>query len=322
MKSLFALLVAILLSPINHSWANTDIIISKPKIIKANNIKLWTESFGDEHNPPILLIIGAGAQSILWPDKFCQKLADQGFYVIRYDHRDTGESSKINFKKHPYTVMDLTKDAVAVLDKYKINQANIVGFSMGGQIAQFMAAYYPSRVLSLTLIGTSTSFKEGFDAFAGVAPKEDALSAPLPYYVEWATRKVDYKKQTRSQKIKDFIHSWKLLNGDKTPFDEKLYTLIAERSFARSKLDNPYFHHSKAMQASFAEHEKAPSLITAPTLIIHGTEDPVFGVDHAEALHDAISDSKLEIIEGMGHALNTHFYDQIVGLIKERAQKE
>ncbi len=315
MKKIFAIAIALWSCVLSNSWA-----ASNTNMVKANGVTLWTESFGDKQNPPILLIIGAGSQAILWPDEFCQKLAKEGFFVIRYDHRDSGKSSAVNYQKNPYTVMDLAKDAVAVLDYYKIKKANIVGFSMGGQIAQFLGAYFPSRVSTLTLMATSTSFKEGFDAFAG-NPVE-GLSPPQDFYVKWATRGVDPAKQTEAEKIKDFVHSWKILNGDKVPFDTMLYTQIAKDSLARSKLTNPYFSHSLAMRASFADHKRAPGLIKAPTLIIHGSEDPVFGVDHAEALHDAIADSELVVIDNMGHLLNTHFYDEIIALIKEQTQKE
>jgi pimeloyl-ACP methyl ester carboxylesterase len=293
----------------------------KPIDSYANNgeIKLWTESFGNSTDPSILLIIGAGSQSILWPDEFCKKLANQGFFVIRYDNRDTGKSSAIDYAKNPYTIMDMAKDSLAVLDHYNINQANIIGFSMGGQIAQFIGAYFPERAKTITLMATSTSFEEGFNAFAG---KYDGkgLSAPKDHYVKWAT-KATTPNQTYEQKLSDFVHSWKLLNGDKTPFDEALYKQIAENSFARSNLDNPYPQHAYAMKASYNEHKEAPGKINLPTLIIHGEEDPVFGVDHAEALHKNIRGSKLEVIKGMGHNLNTRFYDPLINLIKNHCKK-
>lgn len=315
MKRILVLAIALWGCVISNSWA-----AGSTNMVKANGVTLWTESFGAKQNPAILLIIGAGAQAILWPNEFCQNLAKAGFFVIRYDHRDSGKSSAVNYQKHPYTVMDLSKDALAVLDYYKIKKAHIVGFSMGGQIAQFLGAYFPSRVLTLTLIATSTSFKEGFDAFAG--EPVHGLSAPQEHFVKWATRQVDLARQTSAKKIKDFVHSWEILNGDKIPFDKKLYTELAQESLTRSKLTKPYFNHSLAMKASFADHKRAPGLIKAPTLIIHGSEDPVFGVDHAESLHEAIASSELVIIDNMGHNLNTHFYDEIIALIKTQSQKE
>src|SRR6516164_2532126 len=96
----------------------------------SNGIHLWVESFGSSSDTPILLITGAGSQGILWPNEFCQKLAGHGYFVIRYDHRDTGKSSRIDYQVSPYTVMDLSRDAIAVLDHFNIESAHIIGFSM------------------------------------------------------------------------------------------------------------------------------------------------------------------------------------------------
>jgi pimeloyl-ACP methyl ester carboxylesterase len=284
-----------------------------------NGLKLWSESFGSAQNPPILLIIGAGSQCKLWPDSFCEKLAAQGFFVIRYDHRDTGKSSSVEYADAPYTVMDLTQDAVEVLIAYQLNAAHIVGFSMGGQIAQFLGAYFPYYAKTLTLMATSTSFQEGFQAFAGDKDIQ-GLTPPKEYYVKWATRNIDSNKQSYEEKVNDFIHSWKLLNGNKVIFDEQLYQEIAKDVFTRSPLHNPYPNHALAMQANYKEHSLAQSLIKANTLIIHGSEDPVFGEDHAQALHAAIKDSKLVILNGMGHNLNTHFFDEIINLITQQTK--
>lgn len=291
-------------------------LFSCNKIAIKSGINLWVETIGIPTDIPILLIIGAGSQCKLWPDEFCKKLADKGYFVIRYDHRDTGKSSSLNYNDSPYTIMDLSQDAVAVLDHFNIRSAHIFGFSMGGQIAQFIGAYFPQYAQTITLMGTSTSFREGFNAFEGKTTL-DGLSPPKKYYVEWATRVVDVAQQSQEDKIRDFINSWKLLNGNKTTFDETLYKQIAIDCYSRSDLHNPYPNHALAMQASYDEHKKAPDLMRAPTLIIHGNEDPVFGVDHAESLHSQIKDSQLHFIDEMGHNLNTKFFGQIISLVND-----
>lgn len=284
-----------------------------------NGINLWVESFGNPMNTPILLIIGAGAQCKLWPDDFCKKLADHGYFVMRYDHRDTGKSSRIDYQNSPYTIMDLTQDAVEVLDHFHIQSAHIVGFSMGGQIAQFIGAYFPEYAKTITLMGTSTSFKEGFNAFEGKLTSE-GLSPPKAHYVKWATRVINIEELSPEEKIQDFLTSWKFLNGDKAAFDEEVYNQIAIETYSQSKLDN-YANHALAMQASYEEHKNAPSLIKAPTLIIHGNEDPVFGVDHAYALNKEIQESQLFIIDEMGHNLNSKFFGEIITLIKNHVNQ-
>lgn len=288
------------------------------KIVQNNDIQLWSESFGNPKNPPVLLISGAGAQCILWPDAFCKMLAKQGFFVIRYDNRDVGFSSKVDYSKNPYSITDLTQDAIAVLNTYHLEKAHIVGFSMGGEIAQFLGAYHPEHVLSLTLVATSTDMEPGFLAFKGIHdPKR--LSGPAAEYVKWANRPVNPKEQSLKEKINDFLYSFRLLNGTETPFDEKLYRQIAKLNFKRGQDNNPYLNHANAMNASFSEHRKAIHRIHSPTLILHGTADPIFGKDHADALNKGISNSKLVMIQGMGHTLSPKFYDEIVPLIKAHA---
>lgn len=298
------------------SLAESHFVFCDTKFIYSKNIKIWTESFGKQTNPAVLLIIGAGAQSILWPDEFCEKLAKEGFFVIRYDHRDTGLSSLIDYQKNPYNIQDLADDAIAVLNTYAIQKAHIVGFSMGGEIAQFIGAYYPEKVHDIILMATSTNMEPGFNAFSGKYNPKD-LSPPLPEYVKWATRTVDLSKQTQEEKLQDFIHTWQLLNGSESEFDTALYLKIAKLCFKRAKNDNPYENHAKAMQASFDEHRQVPKLIKVPTLIIHGKADPIFGIDHGKALNDGIANSKLVLIEHMGHALNPVFYKKIIHLMKE-----
>ena len=277
-------------------------------------IQLWAETFGSETHPAVLLISGAGSQCKFWADVFCTDLADRGYFVIRYDHRDTGKSSAVNYAEQPYTVMDLTQDAVSVLEHYGIPAAHIVGFSMGGQIAQFLGAYFPQYAKTLTLMGTSTSFEEGFSAFQG--DWSDArLSKPKKDYVALATTPVAYDQLTLEEKIQNYMHAKQLLNGNKIPLDTEICLAIAKEYFTRSTLDNPYPSHSAAMLASYEPHRKAAPLINAPTLIIHGTEDPIFGLDHGDALKQAIKGSELVILEGMGHSLNAHFFDECIALI-------
>lgn len=297
---------------------NKELFMQKNILLK-NGMSLWVESFGHVTNPAILLISGAGSQCKLWPDAFCELLAEKGYYVIRYDHRDTGRSSAVNYQTSPYTITDLTKDAIAVLASFDIPSAHIVGFSMGGQIAQFMGAYFPENAKSLTLMGTSTSFKAGFDAFEGKATT-DNLSPPREDYVKWATRTVDIEQQSHEERVQDFITSWKFLNGNKVAFDEELYRKIGDDCYTRSPLITPYLNHTFAMQASHEDHIKASRLIKTRTLIIHGKEDPVFGVDHAYSLKNNIQHSELTIIDNMGHNLNTQFFDRVITLIDHHAQ--
>jgi pimeloyl-ACP methyl ester carboxylesterase len=125
------------------------------RIVNGNGIRLWTEDFGDRRNPPLLLIMGASAQGIQWPEAFIQRFVDAGLYAIRYDNRDTGRSTCFDFVESPYTLDDLARDAVAVLDAYELSSAHVAGASMGGMIAQALMIQHASRVRSATIIMSS-----------------------------------------------------------------------------------------------------------------------------------------------------------------------
>lgn len=126
----------------------------KEKVIKTNSIELYTESFGSENNPAILLVAGATVSMLYWDTEFCQRLAEKGFFVIRYDNRDVGKSIFYEPGTTPYDIVDLTNDAISILDGYKIDQAHFVGMSLGGLISQIASIKYSDRVKSLILLST------------------------------------------------------------------------------------------------------------------------------------------------------------------------
>lgn len=288
-------------------------------IVQSDDIKLYTESFGKKSNPAVLLIMGAGTESYFWPDAFCEKLAKEGLFVIRYDHRDTGRSSSVDYDKEPYTLRHLTEDALAVLDASKIAEAHIIGFSMGGMISQFVGAYYPDRAKSLVLMATTTDILPLLHALEGVNPLPGELSQPNSKYIAWATRKIDEKPLNDQEKIEESMQTWRILSGTETDFDENLYQSLVLQSMKNknNKHENSLLNHVKAVKASLTEHQAATRLIKTPSLIIHGTSDPTLGLDHAQSLKTFIPNAKLAFIQKMGHSLQPQFYDQIITLIKE-----
>ena len=287
---------------------------------QSNTINLFSETFGDKKNPAIILNAGAGNQAITWPAEFCNKLATKGYFVIRYDYRDTGLSSETNYELNPYNVMDLANDAIKILDKYHVEKAHFVGFSMGGQLAQFVGAYIPSRALSIILIGTSTDFMPGFNAFENIWP-EKGLSAPDRDYIKWQTSEVDFTKQSLDERVNDYIYTWRLLDGNPSNFDEEFFKKQGYEVFTRTTLNTPYISHAKAMKASLELHSKAPMLIKVPTLILQGEKDPVFPLDHGEDLHKKILNSKLVIMKDMGHAISPRNFDSIISNIDSFIKK-
>ena len=283
-------------------------------------IDLFSESFGSKKNPAVLLNAGAGGQSVSWPDIICKKLADRGYYVIRYDYRDTGLSSPINYEANPYNALDLAKDAINILKHYRFQQAHCVGFSMGGQIAQIMAAHFPEALNSIVLIGTSSDFKPGFDAFEGVL-NPDQLSPPDPEYVKFATRKVDPASQTLDERLADYVETCRILDGCPEHFDAAFFRAKGLRNISRTTLQNPYLNHAKSMKASFELHQNALEKIQAPTLILQGKKDPVFAIDHGQDLAQRIKNSKLIIWEDFAHALSPQHFDLIVETLDEFFKK-
>jgi pimeloyl-ACP methyl ester carboxylesterase len=277
-------------------------------------VNLFSETFGNQSNPAILLNAGAGNQAISWPDEFCTKLAARGYFVIRYDYRDTGLSTAIDFDKNPYNVMDLAFDTFKILNKYNVKKATYVGFSMGGELAQLVGGFHPKYATSLVLIGTSANFKVGFDAFAGVY-HNDGLSPPNKDYIAWATRRVDVANQTLDEKVDAYVHTWKMLDGSPSNFDEAFFKAQGQLNYSRTKLWQPYVNHSKAMLASFQHQETAPALITIPTLIIQGANDPVFPPDHGRDLNSKIAGSKLLVLDSFAHAISPRNFDKLVNEI-------
>ena len=270
--------------------------------VTANGIVLHSEAFGDRDNPPILLIMGAMASGIWWPDEFCQQLAGKGRFVIRYDHRDTGESTSYEPGLAPYQVEDLADDAVAVLNAYGIKRANLVGMSLGGYLSQLIALKYPGRVSSLTLI-CSERLALADPTMPGIS------SAVLEYHskageVDWHNKKavIDYE-----------VGAWRLLTGPERQFDAHAIEQIASTDYDRTKNPLSIFNHASLGDADGWTGRLDE--IEVPTLIIHGTEDPVLPYAHALALKSAIHNSTLIPLEGAGHELNRSDWDIIIAAI-------
>jgi len=281
------------------------------KIISNAGIDIYTESFGNSNNQPVLLIMGASLQSIYWYDEFCTKLATKGFFLIRYDNRGGGKSSEVDYSKNPYDVLDLTQDAISVIEGYNLKKAHIVGLSMGGQIAQFLGAYYPERVLSLTLISTSSSFKQLFELKE--QSNKNELSRPTEEYIKF-TCNPEYLKKSDKENFEDILHTMRLLEGDYN-FNKEFHQTLLKDSLSRSNKD-PYYSQIQAMRKSYSLHEEALQKIKIPTLIIQGDRDPLFPkLDHAESLEHRIYDSEFVIIKNMGHILNPIFNDEIIELL-------
>jgi pimeloyl-ACP methyl ester carboxylesterase len=290
-----------------------------PRTARANGIDICYEIFGDADAEPMMLIMGLGAQMVLWDDAFCERLAACGFRVIRFDNRDIGQSSQLSGGKRltpfellklrflkipvaaPYKLRDMAEDTIALMDVLGIRSAHLVGASMGGMIAQEIAIIFPERVRSLTSIMSTTGNPK-------VPPptREAAamLMAPPP--------------KTRDEYIARFAQTWKILRVGSFPEDEALDRSRAERTYARGL--NPA-GVGRQLRAILASGSRKPRLhnVKAPTLVIHGTVDPLVHPMGGRDTAASIPGAKLLMIEGMGHAIPVPMWPQIIDAIDQHA---
>ena len=185
------------------------------KDIFVNHLKLHTESFGKSSNPACVLIAGKMSTARFWTDAFCQYLASQGFFIIRYDHRDVGKSSEIDWQKAPYTMSDLAKDAISVIDGYGIKKAHFIGDSMGGWICQRIGVDYPEKVLSLVIIsaGPIEITKKGLMDLTAV--EQEFLDHMTKMFLSVKNRK------TIEEIVQNLLPVWRHANAE-IPFDEEM----------------------------------------------------------------------------------------------------
>lgn len=257
------------------------------KMVRANGVDLCVETFGDPGAPAILLIAGAASSMDWWDAEFCRRLAAGGRSVIRYDHRDTGRSVGYPPGAPGYTGPDLVGDAAGLITAVAGGRAHVVGLSMGGGIAQSLGIERPDLVATLTLMSTSTGPAEDLPPMADRLLAAFADPAPEP---DWADR---------DAVVEHVVEGHRPFAGPES-FDE-----AAVRAVARRVVDRTTDMASSARNHLLAEGggdlRSRLGQITAPTLVIHGTEDPLFPPGHAEALARGIAGAELLWLPGIGH---------------------
>lgn len=289
-----------------------------PKI-QTNPIELCYQTFGQSQDPAILLLSGLGTSLTRWTVPFCQQLVERGYYVIRYDQRDTGCSS---FTPHSfahagevmevlqrgkaeapfYTLYDLAADAIHLLDHLQIEKAHIMGRSMGGIVGQLVASNYSNRVLSLTLI-MSTSLNPTLPPTEPDVMQQ--MMTPLPDYLT--------AKEHHIQARLAFLHR---IGSTDLPLNVQEEMQLMEEDFKRNATPNNTLLHVCAIGFTPYTPEITAN-ISCPTLIIHGTLDPIFPKEHGLDLHAAISHSKLLLLEQMGHDLHPARYQKVLNAFSQ-----
>ncbi len=287
-------------------------------LLKLPELELCIHHFGEISNPAVVLITGAAGQAILWDETLCQNLANNGYFVIRFDSRDTGLSSGVDYAINPYNLKDMAEDVLKILDHFKIQKAHIVGMSMGGYVAQNLAIYFPQRIITLTLLMTTIN-SSALRGVRGVTklPGQDAeviKQIAIAYQVP---------RTTRADRIKSLTDIWQLFNGDAAPFPYQEWHKLAEQSYSRAKSNNAVRNHRLAILNSPADRTELLKNIDIPTLIIHGEADPIIKVAHAHYTHQHMPQAKLLIIDKMGHILSSIFTSQIeAALLKHFKTRE
>lgn len=289
--------------------------------IEANGVALEYEALGERSAPPVLLIMGLGAQLTRWPEAFHRALVDAGFYVIRFDNRDVGLSTRLDHAgppalagaalrsmlgrpiQAPYQLSDMALDAAGLLDALGIASAHIVGASMGGMIAQVLAAHHPARVRTLVSIMSTSGDRR--------LPQPD---------VRLRLALIKRPGGGRDAAIENTVALIKRIASPGFPPEDKLV-----RDQVTGDYDRSYYPVGAGRQllAILASGSRTSILgrITAPTLILHGAEDPLIPVAAAHDLHRRIPGSRMEIFAGMGHDLPRALIPAITGHIIDHLQR-
>lgn len=271
------------------------------RIVAANGIELCYETFGDSRQPALVLIMGLGFQLVHWPEEFCRRLAGRGFHVVRFDNRDAGRSTHLS--KAGYTLADMAADTVGLLDALGIDGAHVVGASMGGMIAQVMAALHPSRVLSLASLMSTT----------GRRGKGRTSPRLIPYMLSRGAR-------TEQQAIERRVRLFEVIGSHGFEQDADEIRRATELSFRRDP--DHRGGRRRQYQAVRAAGDRTGQLarITAPTVVIHGMADRMCHHSGGEATATAITGARLLLIPGMGHDFPPGAWPAIIDAIVENAR--
>jgi pimeloyl-ACP methyl ester carboxylesterase len=283
---------------------------------QTNGIEICFDTFGDAADPTVLLVMGLGSQMIHWDPEFCQAIADRGFHVVRFDNRDTGESTRIDEPVDvlavmsgigsgdqpavPYLLSDMAADAVGLLDHLGVDQPHLFGVSMGGMIVQTIAIEHPHRVASLTSVMSTTG-----DPDVGTPTGEamTALMSPPP--------------QTREALEDAMVHHASVW-GSPGLYDEQRLRRTAGEAWDRGYNPAGTARQLAAILASGSRSARLAEL-DIPTLVIHGTADTLVQQSGGERTAEVIPDAKLLVIEGMGHDLAPPLWPQIVEALATHA---
>jgi pimeloyl-ACP methyl ester carboxylesterase len=279
-------------------------------------LEICYETFGSAQAPPMLLIMGLAAQMLMWDEQFCEQLASRGFFVIRFDNRDIGRSSQMKGAVIPtrwqmlrgstrgaaYTLDEMAKDAVGLLDHLGIGAAHVVGVSMGGMIAQLIAINHPERVRSLVSIMSTTGNRR--------------VGRPQPKMMMRLMRR---GARERDAYIQDHIETYRAIGSKTYDFEEEHKRERAARMFERGVYPAG---SARQLAAVTSAPDRTASLggIRVPATVIHGDADPLVNISGGRATAEAIPGARLVVFPGMGHDLPRELWPEIIDAIVDNAK--
>ncbi|MFH9423222.1 alpha/beta fold hydrolase [Streptomyces sp. NPDC017529] len=264
----------------------------------APGVRLWTEQRGPADAPALLLVMGAQASGLGWPEPFVDALAVH-HRVIRYDHRDTGRSTW-SFDRQPYRIADLAQDAVAVLDGLGAGRAHLVGLSLGGLLAQLVLADHPGRVLSATVLGTCALSTTPYTRPDGTRVPVDALPGIAPEVLEmWGRPVEDHGLEAELDRR---VAHWRVLSGGQLPFDAGYFRELERGIIEHTGRYDVSTAHGRADDSGLLRTE-ALAANEVPVLVVSAPAEPVFPPPHPQHLAQVVRGADLVEIPGMGHAL-------------------
>jgi pimeloyl-ACP methyl ester carboxylesterase len=285
--------------------------------VQSNGIELYHETLGDPDRPALLLVMGLGAQLIDWPQEFCEQLADRGFFVIRFDNRDAGLSTSRpewgvpdlraivagDRATVPYLLADLAADAAGLLGALGVPRAHVVGASMGGMIAQQVAIDHPQRVASLCSIMSTT----GDRSVGRATPEAAAVLAGQP-------------APDRATAVATSVAAARIIGSPGYPAAEDELRRRAEAKYDRSYRPLGTLRQYAAIIAS-PDRTAGLREVTAPTVVVHGADDPLITVSGGQATAAAVPGADLVVLEGMGHDLPGALWPRIIDVIARNTER-
>ncbi|MQY16354.1 Aclacinomycin methylesterase RdmC [Streptomyces sp. RB5] len=286
--------------------------VGEQELLAVRGIKLCVQEFGEPGDPVVLLVGGAEASMDWWEDGFCVQLAARGLRVVRYDSRDTGRSTTFPVGDPGYSGMDLVEDAAALVEALGVVAVHLVGISAGGGVGQELALRYPERVLTLTLVATTAAVDRGPGR-----PELPPVSERLAAYFRDPAPEPDWSDR---ESVIGYLLAGQRAFAGELPVDEERIRRIAGQVFDRSPAPAAAANHWRVAEDPDAGAAPSRTLgdIAVPTLVLHGTADPLFPLAHGEALAAEIPGARLVALPGMGHQVPPpELWDVVIPAIAE-----